>query len=80
MKLPPLQPGILIKRYKRFLTDVELSGQIVTVHCPNSGSMKGVSEPGSPVMISRSNNPKRKLKYTLELVKAKDIWVGINTN
>lgn len=80
MKLPQLQPGILLKRYKRFLTDVKFSGQIITAHCPNSGSMKGVSEPGNQVMISLSNNPKRKLKYTLELIQVNGVWVGINTN
>ena len=79
MKLPPLHPGILLNRYKRFLADVKLSGQIITAHCPNSGSMKGVSEPGSSVMLSLSENPKRKLKYTLELVQANGVWVGINT-
>jgi sugar fermentation stimulation protein A len=75
-----LQPGILIKRYKRFLADIELAdNKIITVHCPNSGSMLGCSEPGSPVMISRSENPKRKYAHTLEMVKAGNIWVGVNT-
>jgi sugar fermentation stimulation protein A len=70
MKFPlPLEPGVLIRRYKRFLADVELpDGQIITAHCPNSGTMKTVSDPGSPVWISRSDNPKRKLAYTLELI------------
>lgn len=81
MKLPaPLYPGTLIKRYKRFLADVKLFDRIITAHCPNSGSMEGVGISGSQVMISLSNNPKRKLKYTLELIKANDVWVGINTN
>lgn len=81
MKLPqPLYPGQLIQRYKRFLADIRLdTGELITAHCPNSGSMRGCQEPGSPVRVSRSDNPKRKLKYTWELVKANGVWVGINT-
>lgn len=75
-----LQAGILIRRYKRFLADVELAGKrTVTVHCPNSGSMLGCSTPGSLVMISRSDNPKRKYPHTLEMVQAGSVWVGVNT-
>lgn len=75
-----LLSGILIKRYKRFLADVELAdGSRTTVHCPNSGSMLGCSEPGSPVMLSRSGNPRRKYPQTLEMVKAGNVWVGVNT-
>lgn len=78
--LPPLINGILIKRYKRFLADVELeTGETVTAHCPNSGSMKGCAMPGSQVWLSRSNNPKRKLKYTWELIKVPGTMIGINT-
>jgi sugar fermentation stimulation protein A len=80
LKLPPLIPGTLIRRYKRFLADVELKdGSIVTVHCPNSGSMKGCANPGSRVYISRSSNPGRKFAFTWELVKADGFWAGINT-
>lgn len=76
-----LTEGTLVKRYKRFLADVELaSGEVITVHCPNSGSMKGCSEPGRPVLISDSENPKRKLRYTLEMIKIGRIWVGVNTS
>lgn len=76
----PLQAAILIKRYKRFLADVETEdGRLLTVHCPNSGSMRGCSTPGSEVMISRSGNPRRKYPHTLEMVKVKTIWVGVNT-
>ena len=79
-ELPQLITGKLVKRYKRFLADVELKNhEIVTVHCPNSGSMKGCAMPGSPVWISTSDNPKRKLKYTWELLQAKDSMIGINT-
>lgn len=76
----PLIPGKLIKRYKRFLTDVELdSGEIVTAHCANSGSMLSVNEPGARVWLSPANDPKRKLKYTWELIQLGDAMVGINT-
>ena len=76
-----LQPGILLKRYKRFLADIELEDKkLLTVHCPNTGSMLGCSEPGSPVMISRSDNPGRKYPHTLEMVQAGSTWVGVNTS
>ncbi|NJK75624.1 MAG: DNA/RNA nuclease SfsA [Oscillatoriales cyanobacterium RU_3_3] len=82
-KYPPLLPGILIKRYKRFFADIELTtGEIITAHCPNTGPMTGVCIPGNPVLVSYSNNPKRKLAYTWELIKLCDtepIWVGVNT-
>jgi len=80
LKLPPLTAGTLIRRYKRFLADVELEdGSIVTAHCPNSGSMKGCALTGSPVFLSRSSNPNRKFPCTWELVWADMHWVGINT-
>jgi sugar fermentation stimulation protein A len=80
MKLPPLLPGTLIKRYKRFLADVVLEdGHTITVHCPNSGSMKGCADPGSRVYISRSTNPGRKYPYTWEMVESDGFWAGINT-
>lgn len=70
MQLPaPMLKGRLLKRYKRFLTDIELeNGKIVTAHCPNSGSMKNLIEDNPVVYISQSDNPKRKLPYTLELI------------
>ena len=78
---PKLTSGTLVKRYKRFLADIKLrNGHIVTAHCPNSGSMKGCSEPGQTVYLSRSANDKRKLKYTWELIQMPDSLVGVNTN
>lgn len=80
MNLPPLLPGKLVKRYKRFLADVELDdGSVVTAHCPNSGSMKGCNLPGAPVMLSLSPNPNCKLAHTWELVQVNGYWVGLNT-
>jgi sugar fermentation stimulation protein A len=78
--LPPLVPGTLIRRYKRFLADVTLeTGEIVTVHCPNSGSMKGCAFPGSRVFLSQSDNPGRKYRHTWELIEVPGTLVGINT-
>jgi sugar fermentation stimulation protein A len=77
---PPLISGKLIKRYKRFLADIELAtGEIITAHCPNTGPMKGVCEPDSLVRVSKSNNPKRKLAYTWETILVDNTWVGVNT-
>ncbi|HEY9873078.1 MAG TPA: DNA/RNA nuclease SfsA [Candidatus Obscuribacterales bacterium] len=80
---PTLFPGILLKRYKRFFADIELaSGEVITAHCANTGPMTGVSTPGSPVQVSYSANPKRKLAYTWEMIQVYDnepTWVGINT-
>ena len=77
---PPLVQGVLVKRYKRFMADVKLrNGHLVTAHCPNSGSMLACCEPGRPVYLSRHNNPKRKLKYTWEIIHMADSLVGVNT-
>lgn len=81
MQLPPIrQSGTLIKRYKRFLADIALAdGTELTVHCPNSGSMRGCSAPGSPVIISKSDNLQRKYAWTLEMIQENGIWIGVNT-
>lgn len=77
---PPLQPATLVKRYKRFLADVITEqGNETTVHCPNSGSMRGCSTPGSKVMISTSPNLKRKYPQSLEMIQEGKTWIGVNT-
>jgi sugar fermentation stimulation protein A len=77
---PQLIPGVLIKRYKRFLADVRLeNGEVVTAHCPNTGSMQGCCKQGYPVYLSYHDNPKRKLKYTWDLIAMPTSLVGINT-
>ena len=77
---PELLSGTLIKRYKRFLADVKLdSGKIITAHCPNTGSMQACCEPGRPVYVSVHDNPKRKLKYTWEIISMPTSLVGVNT-
>ncbi len=76
----PLQAATLIKRYKRFLADVTTDeGREITVYCPNTGSMRGCSTPGSKVMLSTSPNLKRKYAQTLEMVQEGETWIGINT-
>jgi len=76
----PLQQVTLLRRYKRFLADVRTAdGTVLTVHCPNSGSMLGCAAPCIAACISDSGNPKRKYRYTLEMVRPQACWVGINT-
>ena len=72
--------GKLIKRYKRFFTDVKISKEIVTAHCPNTGSMKGLLDEGNEVYLLPNNDPKRKLKYGLEIIKSRKNLVGVNTH
>lgn len=80
MKFPRLVPGRLVRRYKRFFADVELDdGQVVVSHCANPGSMKTCAEPGARVWLSESDNPKRKLKWTWELLEDGDATVCVNT-
>ncbi len=76
-----LKQGTLLRRYKRFLADIRLEdGAELTIHCPNSGSMRSCSEPGSPVCYSKSDNPKRKYPHTLEMVHNGRTWIGVNTS
>ena len=72
--------GKLIKRYKRFFMDVKLSKEIVTAHCPNTGSMQGLLDEGNDVYLLPNNDPKRKLKYGLEIIKSKKNLIGVNTH
>ena len=72
--------GKLIKRYKRFFVDVEINKEIVTAHCPNTGSMKGLLEKGNDVYLLKHDDPKRKLKYGLEIINAQKNLVGVNTH
>ena len=72
--------GKLIKRYKRFFTDIKLGTKIVTAHCPNTGSMKGLLDEGNEAYILPNNDPKRKLKYGLEIIKTRKNLVGVNTH
>ena len=74
-----LLQGILIKRYKRFFVDIKYQNKTITAHCPNSGSMMGLLKPGNEVWFSLSDNPKRKLKYTLQIIGLNNSKVGINT-
>ena len=72
--------GLYIKRYKRFFVDVKINNKIITAHCPNTGSMYGLLKAGNKVWVSKSNNPKRKLKYTLEIIEDNKSKVGVNTH
>jgi len=72
--------GKLVKRYKRFFADIKVNKNIVTAHCPNTGSMKGLLDRNNDVWISKNDNPKRKLKYTLEIIKVRKNLVGVNTH
>ena len=75
-----LIPGELIKRYKRFFVDIKIGNNTVIAHCPNTGSMMGLLKPGNKVWLSETDDPKRKLKYTLQIIKDKNSKVGINTH
>ena len=72
--------GKFIKRYKRFFVDIKLDKKIITAHCPNTGSMKGLLDEGNDVYLLKNDDPKRKLKYGLEIIKAQNNLVGVNTH
>ena len=72
--------GVFIKRYKRFFVDVQIKNKVITAHCPNTGSMKGLLKEGNKVWLSKSNNPDRKLKYTLQIIEDDNSKVGVNTH
>ena len=72
--------GEFIKRYKRFFVDVKVGNNVVTAHCPNTGSMMGLLKKGNIVWLSKSNNPNRKLKYTLQIIEDNKSKVGVNTH
>ena len=75
-----LIPGVLIRRYKRFLADIELTdGTVVVAHCPNTGSMMQVSESGSEVILTEAQNPDRRTRYDWQIIKVRGFWAGINT-
>jgi len=78
-KYPELKKGRFIKRYKRFFTDIDYNGELITAHNPNTGSMTGLLGEGREVLFSESDNPKRKLKYTLEAIKVGSEWILTNT-
>jgi sugar fermentation stimulation protein A len=75
-----LIPGQFIKRYKRFFVDVKIKEKIITAHCPNTGSMIGLLKKGNKVWLTESNNPNRKLKYTLQIIEVNKSKVGVNTH
>lgn len=80
MQLPPLSNGKILRRYKRFLADIELTeGERVTAHCPNTGSMRTCWVPDAPVQLSYTDNPKRKLPWTLERIDMGQGWIGVHT-
>ena len=72
--------GLFVKRYKRFFVDIKIGKKVVTAHCPNTGSMYGLLKKDNKVWLSKSNNPNRKLKYTLEIIEDNKSKVGVNTH
>ena len=72
--------GKLIKRYKRFFVDIKVKNSILTAHCPNTGSMMGLLDKDNDVWLTKNDDPKRKLKFTLEIIKVKNNLIGVNTH
>ena len=72
--------GKLIKRYKRFFADIKVNSKIITAHCPNTGSMMGLLDKDNEVWVTKNDDPNRKLKYTLEIIKVKKSLIGVNTH
>ncbi len=72
--------GKLIKRYKRFFADIKLNNSIITAHCPNTGSMMGLLDEGNNAWVTKNDDPKRKLKFTLEMIEVKNVLIGVNTH
>ena len=72
--------GKFVKRYKRFFADVKVNKSIITAHCPNTGSMMGLLNENNDAWVSKNDDPKRKLKFTLEILKSKNNLIGINTH
>ena len=76
----PIIEGRFIKRYKRFFADIQYQGKTITAHVPNTGSLKGCLSEGACCRLSFHDDPKRKLKYTLQMIKVGRTWVGVNTS
>ena len=76
----PLISGVFIKRYKRFFVDIKIGNKTVVAHCPNTGSMMGLLKEGNQVWLSKSDNPMRKLKYTLQIIEGENSKIGVNTH
>ena len=72
--------GLFIKRYKRFFVDIKVKNKVITAHCPNTGSMMGLLKKGNKVWLTESNDKKRKLKYTLQIIEVNGKKVGVNTH
>ena len=72
--------GKFVKRYKRFFADVKVNKSIITAHCPNTGSMMGLLDENNDAWVSKNDNPKRKLKFTLEILKSRNNLIGVNTH
>ena len=72
--------GVLIKRYKRFFVDIKVKNKVITAHCPNTGSMMGLLKKGNKVWFTESNDKKRKLKYTLQIIEVNGKKIGVNTH